>query len=144
MDTLSELSSIINSLNNTPSTVRPSIETPTMCSTTWDNNIYSTLQDSDEDDSQNSQPEVIEESKEVPGNRNPFSDPVVNDRNTVVTSNDSVKQYDYFILDSGADNHMCNNIELFCEFIPWSITSHIVLGDGTTTRECGGSGTIDW
>ena len=66
----------------------------------------------------------------------------MHDRNTVVTSNDSIKQYDYFILDSGADNHMCNNIELFSDFIPSSITSHIVLGDGTTTRECGGSGTI--
>ena len=53
-------------------------------------------------------------------------------------NNDSVDDYSYFIIDSGADAHMCNNRELFTSTTHDPHIPFVRLGDGSTLQKCEG------
>ena len=55
---------------------------------------------------------------------------------------ESVDNYSDFIVDSGADAHMCNSKQYFTTIQHTNIP-HVILGDGVTTKPCKGIGTID-
>ena len=95
------------------------------------NNPYRALHPNSESDSENAEHRIhsIEEFPPLPDKPVTFKPPVNN--------------YSYFIVDSGADDHMCNNKLLFTSLQAHPNVTHVTLGDGQTQRQCHGVGIID-